>query len=165
MNGTDSRKKTLKEEVPQGGVLSPTLFLVFINDIVGDMPRNVQEAIYADDLVLWFSEEHLSTANYRMQQALNTLEGWTNRWLVKINSRKTTYTIFSLSTKEQKATLHINGQTQFAEDNRTYLGVTSDKRLTWKVQTKKAETRAKVRLALMKKLAGMTWGADTVTLK
>ena len=165
VNGTYSRKKTLKEGVPQGGVLSPTLFLVFINDIVGDMPRKVQGAIYADDLVLWCSEEHLSTANYRMQQALNTLEGWTNRWLEKINSRKTTYTIFSLSTNEQKATLHINGQTLLAEDNPTYLGVTFDKRLTWKQQTEKAEARAKVRLAVMKKLAGTTWGADTVTLK
>ena len=102
--------------------MSPTLFRVFINDIVGDMPRKVQGAIYADDLVLWCSEEHLSTANYRMQQALNTLGGWTNQWLVKISSRKTTYTIFSISTKEQKSTLHINGQTLLAEDNPTYLG-------------------------------------------
>ena len=93
------------------------------------------------------------------------MEGWTNQWLVKINSRKTTYTIFSLSTKEQKATLHINGQTLLAEDNPTYLGVTFDKRLTWRQQTEKAEARAKVRLALMKKLADTTWGADTVTLK
>ena len=99
--------------------------------------------------------------------ALNTLVGWTNRWLVIINPRKTTYTILSLSTKEQKATLHINGKTLLAEDNPTYLGVTFDKRLTWltwKQQTEKAEARAKVRLALMKKLAGTTWGADTVTL-
>ena len=72
MNGTYSRKKTLKEGVPQGGVLSPTLLLVFINDIVRDIPRKVQGAIYADDLVLWCSEEHLSMANYRLQQALNT---------------------------------------------------------------------------------------------
>ena len=165
VNGTYSRKKTVKEGVPQGGVLSPTLFLVFINDIVRDMPRKVQGAIHTDDLVLRCSEEHLSTANYRLQQALNTLEGWTNRWLVRINPRKTTYTIFSLSTKEQKATLYINGQTLLAEDNPTYLGVTFDKRLTWKQQTEKAEASAKERLALMKKLACTTREADTVTLK
>ena len=165
VNGTYSCKKTLKKGVHHRGVLSPTLFLVFINDIVSNTPRKVQGAIYADDLVLWCSEEHLSTTNYRLQQALNTLEGWTNRWLVRINPRKTTYTIFSLSTKEQKATLHINGQTLLAEDNPTYLGVTFDKRLTWKQQTEKDEARAKVRLALMKKLAGTTWGADTMTLK
>ena len=90
LNGIYSRKKTLKEVVPQGGILSPTLFLVFINHIVRDMPRKVQGAIYADDLVLWCAEEHLSTTNYRLQQALNTFEGWTKQWLVRINPRKTT---------------------------------------------------------------------------
>ena len=75
-------------------------------------------------------------------------------------ARKIIYTIASLSTKEQKATLHINGHTLLAEDNPTYLGMTFDKRLTWKQQTQKAQAKAKVRLALMKKLAGTTWGAD-----
>ena len=117
VNGTYSRKMTLKEGVPQGGVLSPTLFLIFINDIVA---RKVMGAIYTDDLVLWCSEEHLTIANCRLQQALNILEGWTKQWLVRINPRKTTYTIFSLSTKEQKANLHSNDQPLLAEDNPTY---------------------------------------------
>ena len=73
---------------------------------------------------------------------------------MKINATKTTYTVFSLSTKEQKVKLCINGQTLLAENNPTYLGVTFDRRLTWKKQAEKAETRGKVRLALMKKLAG-----------
>ena len=165
VNGSYSRKKTLREGVPQGGVLSPTLFLVFINDIVAELPRKVQGAIYADDLAIWCSEEYLSTAQYRLQEALKVLESWTKRWLVKINATKTTYTVFSLSTKEQKAKLYINGQTLLAEDNPTYLGVTFDRRLTWKKQAEKAEARGKVRLALMKKLAGSTWGADATTLK
>ncbi|KAL8604432.1 hypothetical protein ACOMHN_042261 [Nucella lapillus] len=144
INGAYSRKKTLREGVPQGGVLSPTLFLVFINDIIKDIPRKVQGAIYANDLVLWCSEEHLTTTNYRLQQALNVLESWTKQWLVTINAKKTTYTVFSLSPKEQKANLHINGQTLLAENNPTYLGVTFDKRLTWKKQAEKAESSAKV---------------------
>ena len=82
--------------------MSPTLSHVFIKD-VGDLPHKVQGAIYTDDLVLWCSEEHFTTANYRLQQALNILEGWTKEWLVKINPSKTTNIIFSLSVKEQKA--------------------------------------------------------------
>ena len=56
--------------------------------------------------------------------------------------RKTTNTILSLSTKEQKANLHINGQTLLAEENPMYLGClsTSDSQQ----QTEKAEARAKV---------------------
>ena len=51
-----------------------------------------------------------------------------------------------------------------AENNPTYLGVTLDKRLTWKQQTEKAEAKAKAQHALMK-LAGVTWDLDTVSLK
>lgn len=165
VSGQYSRKKTLKDGVPQGGVLSPTLFLVFINDIVKDLPRNVQGAIYADDLALWCSEEHLTTANLRMREALKVLEDWTKKWLITVNSRKTTYTIFSLSPKELKANLEFSGQTLQADNTPTYLGVTFDRRLTWKQQTEKVEVRAKVRLALMKKLTSTTWGADATILK
>ena len=65
-----SQKRSLKQGVPQGGVLSPTLFLVFIRDILHRMPKNIQGANYADDLALWCIEECITTANYRLQQAL-----------------------------------------------------------------------------------------------
>ena len=116
-------------------------------------------------MVIWCSEEYITTAIYRMQQALEVLESWTKKWSVKVNSTKTTYTVFSLSLKEQKVTLRLGNQTLNAQDNPLYLGVTFDKRLTWKQHTQRTESRAKVRLALMKKLASTTWGADASTLK
>ena len=60
------------------------------------MPRKVLGAINVSDQVLWCAEKHLTTAKYRLQQALNILEVWTKQWPVKINPRKTIYTIFSL---------------------------------------------------------------------
>ena len=48
-----SRKILLRQGVPQSGVLSATLFLVFINDLVSEFPRGVKAALYAEDLVLW----------------------------------------------------------------------------------------------------------------
>ena len=116
-------------------------------------------------MVLWCSEEYSTTASYRMQQALEVLESWTKKWSVQVNSTKTTYTVFSLSPKEQKVTMRLGNQTLNAENNPTYLGVTFDKRLTWKQHTQRTESRAKVCLALMKKLASTTWGADASTLK
>ena len=85
-------------------------------------------------------------------------------WLVKINPRQTTYIIFSLSPSNPTATLVINGQTMPKEDNPTYLGVTFEKRMTWKQQTEKAETRRKKASALMKKIAGKTFAADVGVL-
>ena len=120
--------------------------------------------MYADDLVIWWSEENVTTATYRIQEALRILEEWTKNGLWKSIPEKNTYTIFSLSPKDTTATLIINNQTLPKEGNLTYLGVTFDKRVTWKQQSEKAETRGKARLAIMKKLAGTTWGADAGVL-
>uniref|UniRef100_A0A672Y7Z0 SRCR domain-containing protein n=1 Tax=Sphaeramia orbicularis TaxID=375764 RepID=A0A672Y7Z0_9TELE len=80
-------------------------------------------------------------------------------------AQKTTNTIFSLSPKTKKVKLKINGESIPEEDSPSYLGVIFDRRLTWKPQTAKAETRAKRCLAFMKKLAGTNRGADAGILK
>ena len=75
------------------------------------------------------------------------------------------YTIFTLSTKRQEATLVLNGKALGADETPSYLGITLDRHLTWKPQINKAQARAKLRLGIMRKLAGTTWGADMNVLK
>ena len=164
LNGCYSRKKTLREGVPQGGVLSPTLFLIYINDIMKDMHPRIQGAMYADDLVLWRAEESIYVAKNRIQQALDVLCEWTKRWMVRLNADKTTYSVFSLSPNQKEVVLQINGECLKHELSPTYLGITFDRRLTWKPHIEKAEKKAKTRLTVVRKLAGSKWGADMKTL-
>ena len=164
VNGTRSKKRVIKEGVPQCGVLSPTLFLFFINDIMSDFPMNVG-AMYADDLVMFCTEEHLTTARYRLQLALDKLNKWTKQWAVKLNASKTTFSVFSLSPRPPSIQLTFDGCNLPQDESPTYLGVTYDRRLTWKQQIEKAESKAKSRLRLMRKLAGSTWGTNDQTLK
>ena len=133
-----SRKILLRQGVPQCGVLSPTLFLVFIND--------------ADDLVLWCKEEHDSTANYRIQ-----LTAWTEDWCVTVDKDKSSTSLFILSPKKQARPIKIGTHTLKEEDKATYIGVFFDKRLTWKPHTLRTEGKARKKLAIMRKLAGTIW--------
>ena len=80
VDGHCGRKVLLRQGVPQGGVLSPSLFILFINDIVAELPKGVHAALYADDLVLWCSEEYATTATYRMQIALENVATWAESW-------------------------------------------------------------------------------------
>ena len=102
---------------------------------------------------------------FLLQLALQEIEAWTKSWLVKINERKTTYTIFTLSTHPQKVKLKVNSHELQENELPTYLGVTLDRRLTWKNQLHKSQARAKIRMALMKKLAGTNWAADQTVLR
>ena len=127
-----SKKILLRHGVPQGGVLSPTLFIVFMNDLVKQLPTFVKSAIYADDLVTWSTEECAATAQLRLQTAINVLSNWSNEWCVKINRNKTFTTLFTLLTKVKPVKIMQNHTKLHHLDSATYLGVTFDRRQTWK---------------------------------
>ena len=165
VDGRCGRKVLLRQGVPQGGVLSPTLFILFMNDLVPELPKGVHAALYADDLVLWSTEEYATTATYRMQQALDMLTAWTNTWCVTINKEKSSATLFTLSTKARGGPLRLEETPLRYEDQQTYLGVTFDKRLTWKQHVQSAEAKARRKLNIMRKLAGTEWGANENILK
>ncbi|KAK7101730.1 hypothetical protein V1264_020067 [Littorina saxatilis] len=130
-----------------------------------ELPSRVHAALYADDLVLWCTEEHATTATYRMQLALEKVAAWTDNWCVTINRDKTTATLFTLSAKVQPGRLTLGDTPLKFEDQQTYLGVTYDKRMTWKHHIMNAEAKARRKLNIMRKLAGSQWGANEKILK
>ena len=137
LDGILSKKVCLHEGVPQGGVLSPTLFLVYINDILTTLSKRVSNTLHADDLAIWNGYEHTTTATYRIQEAISDISKWTLDWGLEINTSKTNSTIFSLSTSKEQIKLRLKGEIVPQTDNPTFLGVKLDTRLTWKSQIEK----------------------------
>ena len=68
-----SRKVITRHGVPQGEVVSPTLFLIFIKDLIPELPKRIKAALYADDLVMWCTEKYSTTAAYRLHMAIDKL--------------------------------------------------------------------------------------------
>ena len=115
---TDQTVK-IREGVSQGGVISPTLFIIFIDDICGQLSSHIPRALHADDLALWTKAEQVITAAIRMQEAMNLNSDWAKEWLVIINRTKTEATYFSLSPKREEFILQINGQEIHQQDTPT----------------------------------------------
>ena len=166
LDGQMSHRVTLQQGVPQGGVISPTLFNIFINDIAEKLTKHVSRALqsYMPTTAAWSAAEH-RTANYRMQEALHSIGRWATDWGLEISTTKMVATCFSQSNTTEKFKLQINGRELAEEEAPTYLGVKLDKRLTWKPHLKKTERKATRKTALMKKLAGTNCGANSNILK
>nr|CAD2193964.1 unnamed protein product [Meloidogyne enterolobii] len=62
--------------VPQGSVLGPLLFLIFINDLPNDIPEKVGVKLYADDVKLYIAHKN-GIEREQLNKALRTLEKWT----------------------------------------------------------------------------------------
>jgi hypothetical protein len=164
VDGYKSRKFLLRHGVPQGGVISPTLFLVFINDIIQELPPGVKAALYADDLVVWCTAEYTAIARKLLQSAADKITAWANNWMVKINAQKSSTTLFTLSNKDKIGKIKL-GDTYIKGDNEpTYLGITLDRRSTWKSHIDKAVAKSRRKLNILRKLAGTNWGANANTL-
>ena len=121
--------------------------------------------MYADDLILWCKEEHATTAQLRLQEAANILSNWTQDWCVKINKTKSFTTPFTLSTNAKHIKIMLEDVELQHTDNTTYLGVTFNKRQTWRYHINGAQAKARRKLALHRKLAGTQWGAAETVLK
>ena len=126
LDGILSKKVCLREGVPQGGVLSPTLFLVYINDILTTLSKRVSNTLHADDLAIWNASEHTTTATYRIQEAISGISKWTLDWGLEINTSKTNSTLFSLSTSKEQIKLRLKDEIVPQTDTPTFLGVKLD---------------------------------------
>ena len=92
INHTSSQRQ-FKTGVPQGGVLSPTLFNIYTADI--PPPRApVQIMAHAYDITITYTHTSTNAAKKYIQPYLHTVFAWTKQNNLTINPNKTTYTLF-----------------------------------------------------------------------
>ena len=85
--GSESQWNDIRAGGPQGSIIGPLLFLLFINDIVKDIGCNIR--LFADDTCLFLVVENPDTAANLLNLDLDKIMAWAKKWLVLFNPVKT----------------------------------------------------------------------------
>ena len=85
IHGSSSKWGKIPAGVPQGAVLGPLTFLIYINDITENIKSNIK--LFADDTSLYVTiDEEAVTATNQLNEDLSQISKWADTWLVKFNA-------------------------------------------------------------------------------
>ena len=124
-----SDERIMSAGTPQGSILSPTLFLLMVNDLkdVTDTTR-VKSKQFADDISLIDAERTISQLQGNLQVSIDHLTTWSKRWRVKLNAAKSKVLLISRrKNDENNLTLTMDGVPLTYDPTIRYLGVTYNK--------------------------------------
>ena len=99
-NNTRSRTRQTKNGVPQGAVLSPSLFNLFLHDLPNLQQQNISISSYADDLTIVSTDPSLTTATINLQSYLTQLENWLTTNRMTISAQKSSRTVVTPYNRE-----------------------------------------------------------------
>mgnify|MGYP003323128865 FL=1 len=135
LDGQSSPLFCINAGVPQGSVLGPTLFLVFINDLPDEVLSRI--GIYADDTTLYSSLgksgifEKVESAG-ELELDLCSIVEWGNRWLVTFNATKTKLLSFNRHRDPLLVPVKMSGIELPEETSFRLLGLTFTRSMDWK---------------------------------
>ena len=138
--------------VPQGSVLGPLLFLVFINDLVPEIDfSNIR--MFADDTCLFLNGINNDDVALKLNNDLHKIELWAAKWLVDFSAPKTKS--LNISNKTKNNTLPILSLNKAPIENvnfHKHLGLIIDQKLSWTDHIEYIYLESMKKLNIMKKL-------------
>ncbi len=149
INGVESNPRYINASVPQGSILGPLLFLVYVNDLVNDLETTPY--LFADDTSLLevINPRNVAGSFAKINRDLESLSNWAAQWRVNYNATKTVYMI--VSNKKNNVVypnLYLNGQILTKVTSHKHLGITLTKDMSWNLHID----------AIIKKAAGRLSG-------
>jgi len=134
VNSSFSLWDAVTSGIPQGSVLGPLLFIIYINDLVECCESNCEIYLFADDAKLF---RHIVSPNDHclLQKGIDALQHWSQQWLLKLNISKCNIVSFGRSVdKSYVYSISHNNQNVSLERKESFkdLGVILDEKLTFR---------------------------------
>jgi len=119
--------------------------------------------IYAYDVALTFSDPTFRQTEKNLAEDMATVQEYLSKWRLKLSTNKTVCSVFHIRNHHAGYQLKVEwspGKLLSFQNNPTYLGITLDRSLAFKDHILKLKNKVSSRVALIKRLAGLTWGCS-----
>lgn len=130
VNGETSASSHIKSGVPQGTVLGPLMFLLFINDIGENISEGTNLKLFADDSLLYRQVDGKDQSD-ALQRDLDVLAEWSQTWQLKFNLKKCYHLTITRKKSPYMSNYRIQDHILEVKDQQSYLGVELRPNLRW----------------------------------
>ena len=162
---TLSNQKEQEMGVPQGSILSVTLFNIKINNIVKQINPGTDCALYVDDFLICYRSKHIHIIERQLQLCLNKISKWTTANGFRFSKEKTKCVHFcQLRKMHHDPELKLDDHTIPVVDQYKYLGIIFDRKLTFIPHIKHLRIKCNKAIQMLRVIAHTNWGADRKTL-
>ena len=158
--------KSLTKSVPQGAVLSPFLWNVFFDSMLSLLKKkgiNVQA--FADDCCISITGTNRKTLERKMNQCLQLIQTWAKTYKITFNAKKTQGVLFSRTRKKNLVSPKLGDEPIEIVPEQKYLGITFDRKLTWKSHVAQMTSRVKQLIQATKRGVSSKWGMKKEAVK
>ena len=147
VEGEHSRKDPVLSGVPQGTVLGPLLFLLFVNDLPNCVSNGTRTRLFADDCLV-YREVHSQEDRVKLQADLDALGAWSSRWGMRFNTSKCEILQVGKGSRTLPAThfYTLNGDVLKLVSSAKYLGVLATHDLSWSEHIRAISAKANAKL-------------------
>ena len=151
--------------VPQGSILSPTLFTLKINNITKCVDKDINCSLYVDDFLISCSAKDPKIAEQKLQKVLDKLEVWCGENGFKFSPTKTTCVHFHQKRGVfPQPTLKINNTIISVKTEVKFLGIIFDQKLNFKSHIAYVKDKCLRALNILKVVSNTEWGGDRKVL-
>ena len=141
INGQASEWGTIEAGVPQGSVLGPLLFLIYINDLTYEV-QSSEVRLFADDTILYIIVDNPKDSVDSLNNDLSRVSNWASDWIVKFSAPKTKTMLVSNKHPDDLPPVSMDGVNLDEVQSHKHLGVVLSKDLSWKNHIEDMVSRA-----------------------
>lgn len=150
-NNVDSKRQPITHGVPQGSILGPKLFNLYINDVPQVLKKS-KCLLYADDTSIYCSGNELQRLMTTVQDELKVLNKWFDNNKLSMNLTKTKYIIFGTKKIKNQINLKINDTLIEHVQATKFLGITVDEKLCWKQHINIIKSKLAKNVVILRKM-------------